>query len=169
MDGKSSSQKQVSLKRSGVEVPRLSELAAEWQTKKYGEQIQDQVLKDKILIRIKEATALIKDSASKQEGVGGDHVYRMEWDQLYDISANVMDEYTKNVDTILTQLDQLYRKLYLWQESVFLKDSQTGATVVGRAEEWMKLKEHQLDRKGAELDRSASAIKCAIERLTAKD
>lgn len=109
MDGKSSSQKQVSLKRSGVEVPRLSELAAEWQTKKYGEQIQDQVLKDKILIRIKEATALIKDSASKQEGVGGDHVFRMEWDQLYDISANVMDEYTKNVDTILTQLDQLYR------------------------------------------------------------
>lgn len=48
-------------------------------------------------------------------------------------------------------------------------DSQTGATVVGKAEEWMKLKEQHLERKGADLDRSASTIKRAIERLTAKD
>lgn len=61
------------------------------------------------------------------------------------------------------------KKQYLWQESVFLMDSQTGATVVGKAEEWMKLKEQHLERKCMELDRSANVIKCAIERLSNKE
>lgn len=109
MDGKSSSQRKELSKQSDAEVSHLGELAAQWQTKKYGQQIRDQVLKDKILVRIKEATGLIQDSVTKQEATGGEHVHKMEWDQLYDISANVMDEYTRNVDGILSQLDQLYR------------------------------------------------------------
>lgn len=61
------------------------------------------------------------------------------------------------------------KKQYLWQESVFLIDSQTGASVIGKAEEWMKSKEQHLEYKGVQLDRSANAIKSAIERLTSKN
>lgn len=92
-----------------AEVPNLKDLAAQWQTKRYGEQIRDNVLKDKVLVRIQEATNVIKDLATKQEGAAGEHFEKMEWDSLYNYSANVMDEYTRNVDSILNQLDQLYR------------------------------------------------------------
>lgn len=110
MNGENMNQAKVSCPNGrDFEVVRLSDLAAQWQTKKYGQQIQEQVLKNSILVKIREATALIKDSATKQDSNSGDHVCKMEWDQLYDISANIMDEYTKNVDRILNQLDQLYR------------------------------------------------------------
>ncbi|QLL32423.1 hypothetical protein HG536_0C05920 [Torulaspora globosa] len=152
-----------------AEVPNLKDLAAQWQTKKFGDQVREKVLKDKVLVRIQEATSVIMDLAARQEGAVGEHFDKMEWDSLYNYSANVMDEYTKNVDSILNQLDQLYRKQYLWQESVFLIDSQTGASVIGKAEEWMKLKEQHLEYKGVQLDRSANVIKSAIERLTSKN
>lgn len=92
-----------------VVVSNLHDLAAEWQTKKFGDQIREKVLKDEVLLKIQEATAVIKDVTTRQEGGAGEHVDRMEWDSLYNLSANVMDEYTKNVDSILSQLDQLYR------------------------------------------------------------
>lgn len=52
---------------------------------------------------------------------------------------------------------------------MFLIDSQTGASMIGKAEEWMKLKEQHLEHKGVQLDRSANVIKSAIERLTSKN
>lgn len=45
-------------------------------------------------------------------------------------------------------------------------DSHRGATLIGKAEEWMRLKERHLDFKRGELDRSANVIKSTIERLT---
>lgn len=96
-----------------VEEVRLIDLAAQWQSKKFCEHIKDEVLKEQVLKRIQEVTSSIMDLTSKHEGISGsDRVDRMEWDSLYDFSAKVMDEYTKSVDSILSQLDQLYRVSY---------------------------------------------------------
>lgn len=93
-----------------VEVSSLRNLAAQWQTLEYGEQIKKTVLKDETLDRIRKATQLIMESTSKPDDTcGGGNIEKMEWDSLYDFSANVMDNYTKSVDSTLTQLDQLYR------------------------------------------------------------
>lgn len=145
-------------------VPTLKDLAAEWQTEKHKNLSRDDITQNEVLSKIQEATQIIKDC--KQED--SDALQRMEWDSVYDLSANVMDEYTKSVDGILSQLDQLYRKQYLWQEAAFVMDSHRGATLIGRAEEWMRLKENHLEFKRGELERSANVIKSTIERLTYK-
>ncbi|AQZ15640.1 GMC2 (YLR445W) [Zygosaccharomyces parabailii] len=144
--------------------PALQNLAAEWQTDEHKEQARQEIARNEVLAKIQEATKIIKDA--KQEDPGSLH--RMEWDSVYDLSANVMDEYTKSVDGILSELNQLYRKQYLWQEAAFVKDSHRGATLIGRAEEWMRLKENHLEFKQAELASSANVIKTTIERLTKK-
>lgn len=96
--------------KQAVEVSSLRNLAAQWQTMEYGEQIKKRVLKDETLDRIRKATQLIMESTSKLDDTCGDgNIDKMEWDSLYDFSANIMDNYTKSVDSTLTQLDQLYR------------------------------------------------------------
>lgn len=109
MDGIDGSRPNRASGAQNVEVPNLKDLAAQWQTKKFDDQVKEKVLKDKVLVRIQEATSVIMDQAARQEGAAGEHFDKMEWDSLYNYSANVMDEYTKSVDSILNQLDQLYR------------------------------------------------------------
>ncbi|CAR26632.1 hypothetical protein ZYGR_0H04500 [Zygosaccharomyces rouxii] len=142
----------------------VQDLAAEWRTKEYKKQSQLPICQNEVMLKMQEATRLLKECKGEEPGT----LQRMEWDSLYDVSANVMDEYTKNVDAVLAEMDQLYRKQYLWQEAAFVMDSHRGATMIGRAEEWMKLKEQHLGFRRKELDRSASVIRKTIERLTSE-
>lgn len=146
-----------------AEVPiSLQELAAEWQADKYRRQSQSLISENEVMLKVQEVTKLLRDSKGEEPG----SLQKMEWDSLYDVSANVMDEYTRSVDTVLAELDQLYRKQYLWQEAAFVMDSHRGATMIGRAEEWMKFKEQHLGYKRKELEKSASVIRKTVERLT---
>lgn len=146
-----------------VEAPIvLQDLAAKWQTEEHKKQAQVPIFQNEVLLKMRDATRLLKECKGEEPG----SLKRLEWDSLYDVSANVMDEYTKSVDAVLAELDQLHRNQYLWQEAAFVMDSHRGATMIGKAEEWMKLKEQHLGFKRKELDRSANVIRKTIERLT---
>lgn len=111
--------------RSGGKIPEqanmsncmsLRDLAAEYKGKGQEDDIKKQLMKEEILIRIQETTKLIHETSSKpvDESNGGSnsesgHIEKMEWDSLYELSANVMDDYTRHVDSILADLDQLYQ------------------------------------------------------------
>lgn len=140
----------------------VQDLAAEWQSERYKKESQKPICQNEVMLKLQEATRLLKECKGEEPG----SLQRMEWDSLYDVSANVMDEYTRRVDAVLVEMEQLYRKQYLWQEAAFVMDSHRGATMIGRAEEWMKLKEQHLGFKRKELDRSANVIRKTIERLT---
>lgn len=51
------------------------------------------------------------NSPSDSSKVSSEHapVERMNWDQLYEVSASAMDIYTKEVDDVLSELDRFYR------------------------------------------------------------
>lgn len=83
-----------------VESIEFKKLAAQWQNEEYTERKKNEVLKNEIMKRIKETTELIEKAEGKVEV--------FEWDQLYDLSSNIIEEYTKNVDSTLNRLDKLY-------------------------------------------------------------
>lgn len=90
----------------------LESLAAQWKTKEEADKVKKTILKEEILTRIQKATCIITESASKAVDDYADNssrIEKMDWDSLYELSANVMDEYTRHVDSILTHLDQLYQ------------------------------------------------------------
>lgn len=88
----------------------LSELAAEFQNSKQLEEMRIEILRSSILGRVKEATKLM-NSPSDSSKASSEHapVERMNWDQLYEVSASAMDIYTKEVDDVLSELDRFYR------------------------------------------------------------
>lgn len=59
----------------------------------------------------------------------------------------------------------MFQKQYLWQEAAFVIDSNRGASYIGRAEEWIKLKENYLSHMRDDLKRSATEINATIERI----
>ncbi|CCD27169.1 Gmc2p NDAI_0J02770 [Naumovozyma dairenensis CBS 421] len=147
----------------------LRELAAEWRTEKYIAKVQKETIKSEVLCKIKETTELIKSFNScneKQNNSKGTVVEIFDWESLYDISSGIIDNYTSNVDSILNELDQLYRKQGVWQEAAFIMDSHRGAAAISKAEEWMTLKEDHLKHKSSELEKFAKDIGTTLERLS---
>ncbi|EDO16096.1 hypothetical protein Kpol_1001p8 [Vanderwaltozyma polyspora DSM 70294] len=150
----------------------LFDLGAKWQDEEYKERVQKPVLAEDVLVRINDITEIMKSdseetvNSSGRNNDEGDLDDRMDWDQLYEVSANIMDEYTKEVDIILSNLNKLSKSQYLWQEAAFVLDSHHGAMVFNRSKDWVNAKERHLDFKRKELDQSADVIKKTIERLT---
>ena len=98
----------------------LINLAAEWQTEGHKQQLQLELMKSEVLMRIKNATDLMVVTeavgSEKKEGSAvetqihlsiNDPLSTMSWNELYEVSANVMDEYTKDVDFIQNMMDKL--------------------------------------------------------------
>ncbi|SCU97786.1 LAFA_0G13256g1_1 [Lachancea sp. 'fantastica'] len=148
----------------------LETLAAEWQTKELDRHaIRAEMMKQEVLQKLSQATGLM-DSECKETSTAADHapINRLDWDELYETSANLMDLYTKEVDICLTELDSYYRKQYLWQEAAFTIDSHRGATRIGFAESWIASKETHLEYTRQELSSSARVIKRTLEDLSRK-
>ncbi|AAS52820.1 AER137Wp [Eremothecium gossypii ATCC 10895] len=139
-------------------------LAAEWIQPGYRAEVQSKMLENQVLQRVREATDLIK--SVKLERNEEQPVVSMDWDQLYDVSSNIMEEFTKEMDEIVAELNQSFKKQLLWQEAAFTVDSHRGATRFGAAESWMKSKETHLEQKRRELNASARIIKSTLENLT---
>ncbi|AMD22079.1 HGL261Wp [Eremothecium sinecaudum] len=141
-----------------------ADLAAQWQNKESIDQIQNEMLEDEVLKRIVQATALIKEVQKERNEESP--VASMDWDRLYDISSHIMDSFTKEMDEMVCQLNNLYKKHVLWQEAAFTIDSHRGAMRFGKAESWMKAKEAHLEYKRKELNQSAKVITSALQSLS---
>ncbi|CAH02146.1 Gmc2p [Kluyveromyces lactis] len=139
----------------------LHKLAAEWQSDKKKEEVQRQVLQNEFLKSVKEISkSLVKNQNDKSP------ISQLNWDQMYDVSAELMDQYSKEMEQILAELDEVYKKHFMWQEAAFTIDSHRGATRIANAEMWMKSKEAYLQYTRKELDTSAKVIKTTIEDLS---
>lgn len=89
----------------------LEKLAANWNNNDQAKKsIRDEMMKQEVLTRLDKITMLMA-ADSKKSSATPDHapVNRLNWDELYEISANVMDVYTKEVDECLAELDKFYR------------------------------------------------------------
>lgn len=58
------------------------------------------------------------------------------------------------------------QKQYLWQDSAVVIDSYKGASMIGKIEKWIRMKESHLEYKQSELERSAQEIQNTLDRLT---
>ncbi|SCV04873.1 LANO_0G13300g1_1 [Lachancea nothofagi CBS 11611] len=148
----------------------LEHLAAEWQKNELNKKmVREDMMKQEVLQRLDRITESINADCRKTT-VGSDHapVSRLNWDELYETSANVMDLYTKEVDDCLAELDKFYRKQYLWQEAAFTIDSHRGAARIGVSESWVVNKETHLEYMRQELSSSARVIKKTLEELSRK-
>lgn len=82
-------------------------LAAEWIQPGYRAEVQSKMLENQVLQRVREATDLIK--SVKLERNEEQPVVSMDWDQLYDVSSNIMEEFTKEMDEIVAELNQSFK------------------------------------------------------------
>ncbi|CUS20177.1 LAQU0S01e00738g1_1 [Lachancea quebecensis] len=146
----------------------LKQLAANWQNNgQHMKTIRAEMLKQDVLSRVDKITGLMNSDCKKANGTSEhEPVERLNWDEVYEVSANVMDLYTKDVDECLSELEKFYRKQYLWQEAAFTIDSHRGAARIGAAETWVIEKELHLESKRQELSSSAQIIKKTLEGLS---
>ncbi|SCU90516.1 LAME_0E08900g1_1 [Lachancea meyersii CBS 8951] len=148
----------------------LGNLAAELQKNDHHKHsVRAEMMNKEILQRLSHATGLIEADCKKSSTAADPApISRLDWDELYEVSANVMDLYTKEVDTCLAELDRFYRKQYLWQEAAFTIDSHRGAARIGHAETWVVHKEMHLEYMRQELSSSARVIRRTLEELSRK-
>lgn len=139
----------------------LQSLAAEWQSEKFGKETKTKVLQNEFLMAVKSINVQLKESGNEKMGIEW-----MNWDKLYEVSAEFMDLYSKEMEEILAELDEVYKKWFMWQEAAFTIDSHRGATRIGKAESWIKSKELHLKHTRNELDSSAKVIRTTIEDLS---
>ena len=68
------------------------------------------MMKQDVLNRMDKITGLMNADCKKASGAPEhEPVERLNWDELYEVSANVMDLYTKDVDECLSELEKFYR------------------------------------------------------------
>ncbi|CDO92235.1 unnamed protein product [Kluyveromyces dobzhanskii CBS 2104] len=139
----------------------LMKLAAECQSDKKKDEVQRQVLQNEFLKSVKDVGKSLKESHSANSAS-----LQLNWDQMYEVSAELMDQYSKEMEEILSELDEVYKKQFMWQEAAFTIDSHRGATRIATSETWMKSKEKYLQYTRKELDNSAHVIKTTIEELS---
>ncbi|KAI8391876.1 Hypothetical protein J6897_04745 [Nakaseomyces glabratus] len=155
--------------------PMLKQTIEMWCKSGIRDTYDNKCFKRDVLSRISEITSIMSQIAEESNGGNSDKcrindgVYRLDWESVYEVGASIMDQYSATVDELLADLDKLYRKQYLWQDSAVLLDSFKGATIIGRLEKWTKLKEAQLEYKQNELVRSADEIKRALKRLSTEN
>ncbi|SCU98683.1 LADA_0H14708g1_1 [Lachancea dasiensis] len=161
---------EAALGRDKIESFTLEQLAAEWQNNEHNKKaVHDEMMKQVVLQRLSQITGLINADCDRPSGTS-DHgpISSVNWDEVYEVSANVMDLYTKEIDECLAELDRSYRRQYLWQEAAFTIDSHRGATRIGVAESWIVGKEGNLEFTRQELSTSARVIKKTLEELSRK-
>ncbi|CCE61717.1 hypothetical protein TPHA_0B00455 [Tetrapisispora phaffii CBS 4417] len=167
----------------------FTSLVKEWKSDAFKTTIQEKLNTNEILIRIKEVTELmnyendssekcLKKSKEESEAKNNTNVTdggflnskteKLDWDKVYAVSTNIIDNYTQEVDVILTQLDELSKKQYLWQESAFIIDAHRGVSIFNESKNWISTKEAYLDLKRSKLGSSAEIIKETIQKLTNK-
>lgn len=96
--------------RSEATSHNLHELAAEWQGNEYRDKVRVEMLKQEVLQKVEQITCCLSaDAKSPNAACDPKPVARLDWDELYEVSANVMDVYTKEVDDSLAALDKFYR------------------------------------------------------------
>ncbi|KAL3231514.1 hypothetical protein RNJ44_00549 [Nakaseomyces bracarensis] len=147
----------------------LSEKAEVWIESKFQSGIKEECLKSEVLQKVNEITKLVKDSVESKDLESNTKElpnYKLDWDIFYELSTSIMDKYTHDIDELLNELDKLCRKQYLWQDSAVVIDSYKGASMIGKIEKWIRMKESHLEYKQSELERSAQEIQNTLDRLT---
>lgn len=124
-------------------------------------QVTKDMSKEAVLIRFKEATDILQVFDSKS----GTKTGSVNWDELYSFSANIMDEYTQEIDQLLKELDTLYKDQFIWQEAASTVDSRRAASQIAQAEEWIVQKEANIQHMNLEFLESADIIKKTIQGL----
>lgn len=92
-------------------------------------------------------------------------VEKMEWETLHDVASMIIQEYTNKIDQIMVKLNDLNRKIMLWQEAAFIMDSHRGIGQVSECQDWITLKDIYLDYKHKVLNDSINEIKNTVARL----
>lgn len=92
-------------------------------------------------------------------------IEKMEWEPIYDIASDIIQDYTTRKEELKLQMDRTQRKLFLWQETAFLKDSHVCSQRLNECSEFIYDKEHFLDYKNHCLQHSVDSIRDTIDRL----
>lgn len=109
----------------------LLDEAKQWQTDDYRKHILEETIRDSILSKIEEMTNLMKTEINLQKPNSDERIDKtttstttnnnninnltelnnknLNWNDITKISAKFIDEYAKNVDSILKKISDLYR------------------------------------------------------------
>lgn len=149
----------------GETVPKVSiknlyeYVQEEWLDKSdFKNPIQESIRKNEVIARLTEMSSICKDGKSPPEP--------FDWDSIYGVCTNIMEDYSEKVDAIFMEIDQLNRQLAQWQESSFAVDAHRATKILNENEEWIKLKEEFLNYKQKQLGTSANEIRESVGRLT---
>ncbi|CCF58571.1 hypothetical protein KAFR_0E04200 [Kazachstania africana CBS 2517] len=128
----------------------------------FKKQVQDETVKKHgdVLKKLKQISDVFKECSSENEK------FEFDWDLVYDLSSNLIEEYTREVDSAFNELDSVNKEIGQWQEGGFVMDSHRGVIMMNESEAWLTMKEKYLARRQEELHRSAKEIRETVKRLT---
>lgn len=151
----------------------------EWQTDSYIANIQEVISAHETIVYINKMTQALESEyqdGSKPSGGQGENIEnrpvsgvlsreKLEWETLHEVASMIMQEYTTKIDHLVNKLNEVNRRIMLWQESAFIMDSHRGIDQVSSAQEWIILKENYMDYKRNVLNNSINEIKNTVARL----
>ncbi|KAH3900026.1 Gmc2p SCDLUD_004343 [Saccharomycodes ludwigii] len=140
-----------------------NDLASEFVNSAEYQLLKQEMLKQKVLCNLKESTGILQNASAID--VNG-KLPKINWDDIYNMSANVMEIYTKEVDELLGEMDKLFKQQFIWQEAAFTTDSHRGAKRMSQVEKWICDKENYIEYIEYEFKESAATIKNVIESLS---
>jgi len=132
----------------------------------------ESIMNEEVVVKgIKEMLLLIKDASTSKDNESSTElpseeiIYNFDWNAIYEISSKMIEEYSKQIDTIFKELENVNKKLGYWQEAGFSFDAHRGLKFINNHEEWMKLKEKYLSYRQQQLDSTVKEIADSVGRL----
>lgn len=130
--------------------------------------VQRSIATKDVLNKIKEINNKIQETRLDKEWKLQDFttsIEKMEWEPIYDIASDIIQDYTTRKEELKLQMQQIQRKLFIWQETAFIKDSHVCSQRLNDCSEYIFDKEQFLEYKNRCLQQSVDSIRNTIERL----
>lgn len=144
-------------------------LLKDWQSETHVSEVQELIKAHETIKHIEKMTQSIGQVFQECKGDRDNSlcltVEKLEWETLHDVATLIMQDYTIKIDQIMVKLNDLNRRIMLWQEAAFIMDSHRGIGQVRECEDWITLKEIYLDYKHKVLNDSINEIKNTVARL----
>ncbi|KAH3674610.1 hypothetical protein WICMUC_003156 [Wickerhamomyces mucosus] len=87
------------------------------------------------------------------------------WEKIVEVSEMVFNEYSKDMELVTKELDELNKEFLIWQESTYILDSEKISKRLNGSENWINKKENYLNYLKNELTNSAELINDALKKL----
>ncbi|SMN21974.1 similar to Saccharomyces cerevisiae YLR445W GMC2 Protein involved in meiotic crossing over [Maudiozyma saulgeensis] len=127
---------------------------------------EETTVKDvKEMLLLLKKTATTKDDDSTLDRSSEGTTYNFDWNAIYEVSSKMIEEYSKQIDVVFRELENVNKKLGYWQEAGFSFDAHRGLKIMNNHEEWTKQKEKYLLYRQKQLDSTVKEIADSVGRL----